>query len=75
MPLDSLFNEMQKIVLASPKTSSKGFFNLLFGGQIMPAVMAEMLTAVLNNTMHTYKSAGIHILIENEVIDFMNKKI
>ncbi|MFA6256258.1 MAG: aminotransferase class V-fold PLP-dependent enzyme [Candidatus Absconditabacterales bacterium] len=75
MQIDSLFNEIEKIVLASPKTSSKGFFNLLFGGQIIPAVMAEMLTAVLNNTMHTYKSAGIHILIENEVIDFMNRKI
>jgi sulfinoalanine decarboxylase len=73
--IDSLFNEIEKIVLASPKTSSTWFFNLLFGGQILPAVAAEMLTAVLNNTMHTYKSAGIHILIENEVIDFMNKKI
>lgn len=75
MTLDLLFDEMEKIVLNSPKTSSKWFFNLLFWGQIFPAVMAEMLTAVLNNTMHTYKSAWIHILIENEVIDFMNKKI
>lgn len=75
MGIDKLFDEMEKIVLASPKTSSKWFFNLLFWGQILPAVMAEMLTAVLNNTMHTYKSAGIHILIENEVVNFMNKKI
>ncbi|MFA5747783.1 MAG: aminotransferase class V-fold PLP-dependent enzyme [Candidatus Absconditabacterales bacterium] len=75
MKINSLFDELEKIVLNSPKTSSKGFFNLLFGGQILPAVAAEMLTAVLNNTMHTYKSAGIHILIENEVIDFMLKKI
>ncbi len=41
----------------------------------MPAVMAEMLTAVLNNTMHTFKSAGIHILIEKEVIRFLLKKV
>lgn len=73
--VDKIFDELEKIVLASPKTSSTWFFNLLFWGQILPAVAAEMLTAVLNNTMHTYKSAGIHILIENEVIDFMNKKI
>ena len=72
---DSLFNEMEKIVLNSPKTNSKGFFNLLVGGEILPAVMAEMLTAVLNNTMHTYKSAGIHILIEQEVIKFLLKKV
>lgn len=66
---------MEKIVLASPKTSSKWFFNLLFWWQILPAVAAEMLTAVLNNTMHTYKSAGIHILIEQEVIKFLLKKV
>jgi hypothetical protein len=41
----------------------------------MPAVIAEMLTAVLNNTMHTYKSAGIHILLEKEVISYLSKKI
>jgi len=73
--VDSLFNEMEKIALNSPKTNSKGFFNLLVGGEILPAVMAEILTAVLNNTMHTYKSAGIHILIEQEVIKFLLKKV
>jgi glutamate/tyrosine decarboxylase-like PLP-dependent enzyme len=75
MDIDQLFDEMEKIALNSPKTNSKGFFNLLVGGEIVPAVMAEMMTAVLNNTMHTYKSAGIHILIEQEVIKFFLKKI
>lgn len=74
-PMGSLFDEIEKIVLNSPKTNSKWFFNLLVGGEILPAVMAEMLTAVLNNTMHTYKSAGIHILIEKEVIGFLLKKV
>ncbi|MFA7298164.1 MAG: aminotransferase class V-fold PLP-dependent enzyme [Candidatus Absconditabacterales bacterium] len=75
MSINSLFSEIEKIALNSPKTNSKGFFNLLVGGEILPAVMAEMLTAVLNNTMHTYKSAGIHILIEQEVIKFLLKKV
>jgi len=74
-PVNALFSELEKIVLNSPKTNSKGFFNLLVGGEILPAVMAEMLTAVLNNTMHTYKSAGIHILIEQEAIKFFLKKV
>ena len=73
--LNSLFDDMEKIALNSPKTNSKGFFNLLVGGEILPAVMAEILTAVLNNTMHTYKSAGIHILIEQEVIKFLLQKV
>ena len=75
MDINQLFGEMEKIALNSPKTNSKGFFNLLVGGEILPAVMAEMMTAVLNNTMHTYKSAGIHILIEQEVIKFLLKKV
>lgn len=75
MNISELFDEIEKIALNSPKTNSKGFFNLLVGGEIVPAVMAEMLTAVLNNTMHTYKSAGIHILIEQEVIKFLLKKV
>jgi len=73
--IDSLFSEIEKIALNSPKTNSKWFFNLLVGWEILPAVTAEMLTAVLNNTMHTYKSAGIHILIEQEVIRFLLKKV
>ncbi|MFZ2150792.1 MAG: aminotransferase class V-fold PLP-dependent enzyme [Candidatus Absconditicoccaceae bacterium] len=73
--IDNLFFELEKIVLNSPKTSSKGFFNLLFGGKFMPAVIAEMLTAVLNNTMHTYKSAGIHILLEKEIVSYLGNKI
>ena len=75
MEIDDLFGEIEKIALNSPKTNSKGFFNLLVGWEILPAVMTEMLTAVLNNTMHTYKSAGIHILIEQEVINFLLKKV
>jgi len=75
MKINELFSEIEKIALNSPKTNSKGFFNLLVGGEILPAVMTEMLTAVLNNTMHTYKSAGIHILIEKEVLNFLLKKV
>lgn len=37
--------------------------------------MAEMLAAVLNNTMHTYKAAGIHILIEKEVLNYLLQKV
>lgn len=73
--IDKLFFELEKIALNSPKTSSKWFFNLLFGGKLMPAVIAEMLTAVLNNTMHTYKSAWIHILLEKEIVSYLWSKI
>jgi glutamate/tyrosine decarboxylase-like PLP-dependent enzyme len=71
----TFFSLLEKIALNSPKTNSRGFFNLLVGGEVWPAVMAEMLTAVLNNTMHTYKSAGIHILIEQEVINYFLSKV
>lgn len=73
--IKKLFSQLEKIALLSPRTGSKGFFNLLYGGKILPAVMAEIISSVLNNTMHTFKSGGIHILIEQYVIDFFLTKV
>lgn len=71
----TLFQQLDTIMRLSPKTSSKGFFNLLIGGKIMPVVAADMIASALNNTMHTYKSAGVHILIEQETIKYFLSKV
>jgi len=73
--MDLIFDELEKIALTSPRTSSSWFFNLLFGWKILPAVMAEIITVVLNNTMHTYKSAWVQILVEKEVISYFLSKV
>ena len=56
------------MILSTPKTSSKLFFNQLFGGRQPKAVLGELLSVILNNSMYTYKVAGPQVGIEKEVI-------
>jgi glutamate/tyrosine decarboxylase-like PLP-dependent enzyme len=69
------FDLLEKVILATPKTASISFFNQLFGGRNMVAVGAEMLTAVTNTSMYTYKVGGVQILIEQEVVEQMLAKV
>ena len=66
---DERFNELLKeVILSTPKTSSKLFFNQLFGGRQPKAVLGELLSVILNNSMYTYKVAGPQVGIEKEII-------
>jgi sulfinoalanine decarboxylase/sulfinoalanine decarboxylase/aspartate 1-decarboxylase len=60
---------LERVVMNTPKTASKKFFNQLFGGRNAPALAAEILTTVTNNSMYTYKIGGVQIAIEKEVIE------
>ncbi len=64
-----------EIAATTTKTSGKRFFNQLFGGRIDIAVVADMLASLLNVSMYTYKVAGIHVLIEQEITKRMCKCI
>ena len=59
---------LKKILLKTPKSSSKLFFNQLFGGRHSKAVLGDLLAVMLNNSMATYKIAGPQVLIEKEVL-------
>lgn len=66
---DEEFSEiLERVVMSTPKTASKKFFNQLFGGRNAPALAAEILTTVTNNSMYTYKVGGVQIAIEKEVL-------
>ncbi len=66
---DSEFeNILKQLVLASPRTATKGFFNQLFGGRNEKAILGELLSVILNNSMYTYKAAGPQIGVEKTVI-------
>ncbi|PKP51231.1 MAG: cysteine synthase [Bacteroidetes bacterium HGW-Bacteroidetes-12] len=60
---------LTKLVLQTPKTSSKLFFNQLFGGRQSKAVLGDLLSILLNNSMYTYKVAGPQIGVEKEIIN------
>lgn len=67
--VDDEFKEVLKDVLIStPKTATKLFFNQLFGGRQGKAVLGDLLAVLLNNSMYTYKVAGPQVGIEQEII-------
>lgn len=72
---DQVVDELHAILRATPSTATPRFFNQLFGGRDGAAVLGETLAAVLNNSMYTYKVAGIQVLIELELIRRMGAMV
>ncbi len=66
---EELFALARQVVLNSPRTASRAFFNLLFSGRVAAALAGDILAAALNNTIHTFKGAGLQVLIEQVVVD------
>ena len=53
------FEEVLKdLVMKTPRTATNTFFNQLFGGRNDKAVLGDLLSVILNNSMYTYKAAG-----------------
>lgn len=69
------FKLLEEISLLTPRTNSKSFFNQLFAGRTAPSLSADLLASVLNTTMHTYKVAGIQVLIEQEITNEFLEKV
>ena len=67
--INDTFKEILKeIIISTPKTASNRFFNQLFGGRQSKAVLGDLLSVMLNNSMYTYKVAGPQVGIEQEII-------
>jgi sulfinoalanine decarboxylase len=59
---------LRKLILNTPRTATKMFFNQLFGGRNGRSVLGELLAVMLNNSMYTYKVGGPQIGVEKEII-------
>ncbi len=59
---------LTKVVLSTPRTSTKLFFNQLFGGRNPKGTLGELLAVMLNNSMYTYKVGGPQVGIEKNII-------
>ena len=59
---------IKDVLIATPKTATNLFFNQLFGGRQSKAILGDLLAVMLNNSMYTYKVAGPHVGIEQEII-------
>jgi len=75
MDVDAFHALLQKVVLNTPRTASRSFFNQLFGGRNPTATLGELLSVMLNISMYTYKVGGPHVGIEREVIQQICKRV
>jgi sulfinoalanine decarboxylase len=69
-PVEEAFFEdaLEKLVLSTPRTATRLFFNQLFGGRNPKATLGDLLAVLLNNSMYTYKVAGPQVGIEKEIL-------
>lgn len=65
---DTLLSKLKELVMLSTRTSTSGFFNQLYGGRNEKAVLGELLAVLLNNSMYTYKAAGVQVGVEKVII-------
>jgi sulfinoalanine decarboxylase/sulfinoalanine decarboxylase/aspartate 1-decarboxylase len=65
---DELIATLKEIISLTPKTSTSSFYNQLFGGRQQEAVLGDIIATLLNNSMYTYKAAGLMVSIEREII-------
>jgi sulfinoalanine decarboxylase/sulfinoalanine decarboxylase/aspartate 1-decarboxylase len=65
---DEFVPVLRKLILNTPKTASKLFFNQLFGGRNSKAILGELLSVIMNNSMYTYKVGGPQIGVEKSII-------
>jgi len=74
--IDEVFkNTLKDIVRSTPKTASRAFFNQLFGGRIPRATLGDLLAVMLNNSMYTYKVAGVQVGIEKVILQHICERI
>jgi len=68
LPTAELEAALKDLVFTSPRTATPGFFNQLFGGRQDKAILGDLLSVMLNNSMATYKAAGPQIGVEKAII-------
>lgn len=59
---------LKDLIFTSPRTATPAFFNQLFGGRQEKAILGDLLSVVLNNSMATYKAAGPQIAVEKTIL-------
>lgn len=70
-PIDAVMQSLEEIVNATPRSTSKRFYNQLFGGRDPIATAADMLAPVINTSLYTFKASGPMAIIEQTVIEHM----
>jgi glutamate/tyrosine decarboxylase-like PLP-dependent enzyme len=72
---DTLFERLESLVSATPRTTTRRFFNQLFSGRDDFGSIGEILAAFLNSSMYTFKAAGPQVVLERELVGHMGRRI
>ncbi|NOX86161.1 MAG: glutamate decarboxylase [Chlorobi bacterium] len=66
---------LRKYLRYSVRTTHRNFSNQLFSAFNFPSFIGEIIATLTNTTMATYEAAPLGTLIEQEIIDKMNRLI
>lgn len=66
---------LRDLVLHTPRTATRRFFNQLFGGRNGKAVLGDLLAVILNNSMYTYKVGGPMVGVEKNILREVARRI
>jgi glutamate/tyrosine decarboxylase-like PLP-dependent enzyme len=72
---DTLFDRLEALVAATPRTTTRRFYNQLFSGRDDFGSVGEILAAFLNSSMYTFKAAGPQVVLERELVGHMGRRI
>lgn len=72
---ETLFARLEDLVAATPRTTTRRFFNQLFSGRDDFGSIGEILAAFLNSSMYTFKAAGPQVILERELVGHMGRRI
>ncbi len=73
LPWSEAFALLQQVLAATPSTTSRRFFNQLFGGRDGVAILGELGAVLANSPMHTFKASGVQVLVERAVLRRMGE--
>lgn len=68
---NELIKAIESYLKLSVKTNHEQFFNQLFGGNNMPALMGDITASFTNTSMYTYEMSPLATLMEVDLIEKM----
>ena len=66
---------LKQLINSTPKSSSKQFFNQLYGGRHSKAVLGDLLAVILNTSMATFKIAGPQVIVEKTILETISNLV
>lgn len=73
--VEQVMQALEDLANATPRSTSKRFYNQLFSGRDPVATAADMLAPVINTSLYTFKAAGPMAMIEQMVIAQLAKHL